>query len=137
MNERELTGYPSIDKPWQQYYSEEALHAPLPACTVWENIYERNKAHPDDTALLYFGKKISYGKLFSEVDRTARALAHLGVKNGDNAAVCMPAVPEAIYTILALNKLGANAGMLNPTFSEARLTERVNEMEADVLLVVN
>lgn len=137
MNERELTGYPSIDKPWQQYYSEAACRAPLPACTVWENIYERNKAHPDDTALLYFGKKISYGKLFSEVDRTARALAHLGVKNGDNAAVCMPAVPEAIYTILALNKLGANAGMLNPTFSEARLTERVNEMEADVLLVVN
>ena len=137
MNERELTGYPSIDKPWQQYYSEAALRAPLPACTVWKNIYERNKAHPDDTALLYFGKKISYGKLFSEVDRTARALAHLGVKNGDNAAVCMPAVPEAIYTILALNKLGANAGMLNPTFSEAQLTERVNEMEADVLLAVN
>ena len=137
MNERELTGYPSIDKPWQQYYSEEALRAPLPACTVWKNIYERNKAHPGDTALLYFGKKISYGKLFSEVDRTARALAHLGVKNGDNAAVCMPAVPEAIYTILALNKLGANAGMLNPTFSEAQLTDRVNEMEADVLLAVN
>ena len=137
MNERELTGYPSIDKPWQQYYSEEALRAPLPACTVWKNIYERNKAHPGDTALLYFGKKISYGKLFSEVDRTARALAHLGVKNGDNAALCMPAVPEAIYTILALNKLGANAGMLNPTFSEAQLTDRVNEMEADVLLAVN
>ncbi len=137
MNERELTGYPSIDKPWQQYYSEAACRAPLPACTVWKNIYERNKAHPDDTALLYFGKKISYGKLFSEVDRTARALAHLGVKNGDNAAVCMPAVPEAIYTILALNKLGANAGMLNPTFSEAQLTDRVNEMEADVLLAVN
>ena len=137
MNERELTGYPSIDKPWQQYYSEAARRAPLPACTVWENVYERNKAHPDDTALLYFGKKISYGKLFSEVDRTARALAHLGVKNGDNAALCMPAVPEAIYTILALNKLGANAGMLNPTFSEAQLTDRVNEMEADVLLAVN
>ena len=68
MNERELTGYPSIDKPWQQYYSEAACRAPLPACTVWENIYERNKAHPDDTALLYFGKKISYGKLFSEVE---------------------------------------------------------------------
>lgn len=137
MNERELTGYPSIDKPWQQYYSEAALRAPLPECTVWENIYERNKAHPGDTALLYFGKKISYGKLFSEVDRTTRALAHLGVKNGDNAALCMPAVPEAIYTILALNKLGANAGMLNPTFSEAQLTDRINEMEADVLLAVN
>lgn len=132
-----LTGYPSIDKPWLKYYSEEAINAPLPECTVWENIYKRNKDHLTDTALLYFGKKISYGKLFSEIDKTAKALAYLGVKNGDNVAICMPAVPEAIYTILALNKLGANAGMLNPTFNEAQLTDRVNEMEAEVLIVVN
>lgn len=132
-----LTGYPSIDKPWLKYYSDEAINAPLPECTVWENIYKRNKDHLTDTALLYFGKKISYGKLFSEIDRTAKALTSLGVKNGDNVAICMPAVPEAIYTILALNKLGANAGMLNPTFNETQLTDRVNEMEANVLVVVN
>ena len=132
-----LTGYPSIDKPWLKYYSEEAINAPLPECTVWENIYKCNKDHLTDTALLYFGKKISYGKLFSEIDKTAKALAYLGVKNGDNVAICMPAVPEAIYTILALNKLGANAGMLNPTFNETQLTDRVNEMEANVLVVVN
>lgn len=132
-----LTGYPSIDKPWLKYYSEEAINAPLPECTVWENIYKRNKDHLTDTALLYFGKKISYGKMFSEIDKTAKALAYLGVKNGDNVAICMPAVPEAIYTILALNKLGANAGMLNPTFNEVQLTDRVNEMEAEVLIVVN
>lgn len=132
-----LTGYPSIDKPWLKYYSEAAINAPLPERTVWENICERNKNHLTDTALLYFGKKISYGKLFSEIDKTAKALAYLGVKNGDNVAICMPAVPEAIYTILALNKLGANAGMLNPTFNETQLTDRVNEMEASVLVVVN
>ena len=132
-----LTGYPSIDKPWLKYYSEAAINAPLPERTVWENIYKRNKDHLTDTALLYFGKKISYGKMFSEIDKTAKALAYLGVKNGDNVAICMPAVPEAIYTILALNKLGANAGMLNPTFNETQLTDRVNEMEANVLVVVN
>ena len=137
MKKEELSGYPSIDKPWLKYYSEEAINALLPKCTVWENIYERNKDHLVDTALLYFGKKISYGKLFVEIDRTAKALANLGVKNGDTVAVCMPAVPEAIYTILALNKLGANAGMLNPTFNETQLADRVIEMEAEVLVVVN
>ena len=25
--EKELTGYPSIDKPWLKYYSEEAINA--------------------------------------------------------------------------------------------------------------
>jgi len=25
-----MTGYPSIDKPWLEYYSEEAINAKLP-----------------------------------------------------------------------------------------------------------
>lgn len=137
MLEQKLTGYPSIDKPWLKYYTEEAIAAPLPKCTLWENIYEHNKNHQDDTALLYFGKRISYGKLFSEIDKTSKSLSFLKVKNGDNVAICMPAVPEAIYTILALNKLGANAGMLNPTFCEEQIINRLNEMEAEVLIVVN
>jgi len=34
MEEHKLTGYPSIDKPWLKYYSEAAINAPLPECTV-------------------------------------------------------------------------------------------------------
>ena len=30
MKEKELTGYPSIDKPWLKYYTEEAINAPFP-----------------------------------------------------------------------------------------------------------
>ena len=30
------TGYPSIDKPWLKYYSEEALHGEIPKCTMYE-----------------------------------------------------------------------------------------------------
>ncbi len=30
MKEKRLTGYPSIDKPWLKYYSEEAINAPCP-----------------------------------------------------------------------------------------------------------
>ena len=38
-----LTGYPSIDKPWLKYYSEEAINAPLPECTMYEYIWKNNK----------------------------------------------------------------------------------------------
>ena len=30
MQEQKMTGYPSIDKPWLKYYSEEAINTPLP-----------------------------------------------------------------------------------------------------------
>ena len=40
--EHELTGYPSIDKPWLKYYSEEAIQAELPECTVLQYIKNKN-----------------------------------------------------------------------------------------------
>ena len=43
MNEQNLTGYPSIDKPWLKYYSEEAISAPLPECTIYEYLWEKKK----------------------------------------------------------------------------------------------
>ena len=59
---KELTGYPSIDKPWLKYFDEELLKEPLPKCTVYQNIYENNKEYLNDTAILYFGNKISYAE---------------------------------------------------------------------------
>ena len=38
MREASMTGYPSIDKPWLKYYSQEAINAKLPACTMYEYI---------------------------------------------------------------------------------------------------
>lgn len=137
MEEKKLTGYPSIDKPWLKYYSEEAIHAPIPKCTIYQNIYEHNKSYPQNVALLYFGKKITYKQLFSEVEKVERALLSHGVKHGDNVSLCVPATPEAIYCILALNKIGANANMLNPTFTQQQLTDRVKETGAELMLVVN
>ena len=135
--EKVLTGYPSIDKPWLKYYSDEATKRKLPEYTVYENIWQNNKNQLNDTALLYFGKKITYKQLFNEIDKTVKALVAYGVTYGENVTVCMPAVPETLYLILALNKIGANANMLNPLFTEEQLTERMNETEAKMLFVVN
>ena len=78
--EKKLTGYPSIDKPWLKYYTEEAINAPLPECTIFEYMYENNKEYPDDIALLYFNHKITYGELFENIDKTAKAFTKIGVK---------------------------------------------------------
>ena len=61
--EHELTGFPSIDKPWLKYYSEESIHTPLPQKILYRYLYENNRNHMESIALNYFGKKISY-KLF-------------------------------------------------------------------------
>ena len=58
--EHELTGFPSIDKPWLKYYSEEAIQAELPECTVLQYIKNKNTNNLNGIALNYFGNKITY-----------------------------------------------------------------------------
>ncbi len=121
--ERPLTGYPSIDKPWMRYYDEGVCSAQIPEGTAWDTVRENNKGYPNDVAILYFGKRITYEHLERQAERVRRAFVASGVQLGDNVALCMPAMPEAIYSILALNALGANAVLLNPTFDSQQMHE--------------
>ena len=105
--EKKLTGYPSIDKPWMKYYSEEAINAPLPECTIYEYLWENNKDHLDDVALIYFGKKITYKKLFSLIDKTASAFLGIGVKKGEVCTVISLSCVNSVVIFYALNKIGA------------------------------
>lgn len=137
MDKEMRTGYPSIDKPWLKYYKKEDILSTVPECTIYQNIYNHNKEHLNDVALMYFGKKITYAQLFAEVENVSKAFTAQGVKCGDNVALCVPATPETVYAILALNKLGASANMLNPTFTSQQLTDRINETGATVMVVAN
>jgi long-chain acyl-CoA synthetase len=40
----------SIDQPWLKYYSEEAVNAGIPKCTVFENILRHNESHLNEHA---------------------------------------------------------------------------------------
>ena len=135
--EKNLTGYPSIDKPWLKYYTEEAINSKTPKCSIYQNIYDGNADHLSDVALLFFGKKFTYKQLFAEIDKAAKAFVASGVQWGENVVLCMPAIPETIYAILALNKIGANAVMLNPLFTEEQLIARISETDAKLMVVVN
>ena len=135
MEQTKLTGYPSIDKPWLKYYSEEAINAPLPECTIYEYLWENNKDHPDDIAIIYFNRKITYGELFQEIDNTAAALLGIGIKKGEIVTVAMPSIPEALYAVYALNKIGAVANMIHPLAGEQELCNYLNEVESKVFLM--
>ena len=109
-----LTGYPSIDKPWSKYYSEEALNGVIPKCTIYEYLWENNKNFPNDIAINYYGHLITYKELFDQIDKTASALLALDIKPGEYVSVALPSIPEALYVVYALNKIGAVANMLHP-----------------------
>ena len=136
MEQTNLTGYPSIDKPWLKYYSEEAINAKLPECTVFEYLWKNNKDYLDDVALIYFGKKITYGELFREVERVRNALLNEGIRKGDKVILFTSSTPETVYAVLALCRIGAVADMINPLFTKEQAIDRINETEATLMIAL-
>lgn len=134
--EKKLTGYPSIDKPWLKYYSEEAINAPLPECTIYEYLWENNKNHLDDIALVYFGRKITYKKLFACINQTAAAFSALGVKRGDVITIQSLTVPQVVFAIYALSKIGAVANLIYATANAAAVKESLDEKNSHIFVVM-
>lgn len=52
-----IAGCPSNDKPWLKFYDKNQLDEELPVQSIYEYMYENNKDHLEDIALIYLKKK--------------------------------------------------------------------------------
>ena len=121
MEEKKLTGYPSIDKPWLKYYTKEAIERKLAPNTIYGYLWEQNKGHLNDIALVYFQRKISYQKLFQNIEQCARSLTALGVKPGDIITISTLAIPQTVVLLYAISRIGAVANLVYVTSTEAEV----------------
>ena len=132
--EHELTGYPSIDKPWLKYYSEEAIQAELPECTVLQYIKNKNTNNLNGIALNYFGNKITYREFFENIDKVAKAFYAIGIRKGDIVTIASLHTPETIYIIYGLNKIGAVANMVYLTLSANEIIENIKSTDSKAFI---
>jgi long-chain acyl-CoA synthetase len=68
---------------------------------------------PAKPALIFHGRPISYGDLDEQIDRTAAALAGLGVARGDRVALLAGNVPEFVSCFYGALRAGAAVSPLN------------------------
>lgn len=132
-----LTGYPSIDKPWLKYYSEEVINACLPECTIFEYLWENNKNHLDNVALNYFGKKITYGELFRRIESAAKGFSSIGIREGDIVTVFSINTPETIVCLYALNQIGAIPNMEYVTLTKNQAIDDVRLCKSKTVIILD
>ncbi len=137
MEEKKMTGYPSIDKPWLKYYTEEAVNAALPECSVYDYLVECNKNHLDDVAINYFDRKITFRELFENIERATKGFASIGLNKGDIIVMATVTTPETIYSFYALNRLGVVANMVDPRTSTEGIKDYIEEVNATCVLTID
>ena len=128
---------PSEAKPWLKYFSPEAVAAPLPQDTLYGYLVTQNGAYPDNAALNYYGNRIPFGRALREIDRTADAYQALGVLPGEIVTCCSLAIPETVYSLYGLNKIGGVSNMIDPRASSEGIRNFVAETGSRVLVILD
>ena len=99
-----LTGKPSIDKPWLQFYPEQLRNVEVPKMTIEEFLKYKNQDE-NRTAFEYYGNKITWKTLWEEVDKAARSLKVLEMCIRDSNKNCR--IPMQKAAIAQVEKASA------------------------------
>ena len=135
--DKNITGYASIDKPWQKYYSKEAITASIPELTAYQYMVSQNKDNLSTKAIMYYGKKISYKNYIDMIDETARRLYNLGVTEGEVVTVMSVANPELEVLFYALNKLGAVINLIDVRSDYKQIKKYLMEVKSSTVVVMD
>lgn len=88
-----------------------------------------------DIAIIYLGRKITYGELFGNIDKTAAAFLKAGVKEKEIVTIALPSIPEALYCIYAQNKIGAIANMILTLADADETVNYFNEVQSRIAVI--
>lgn len=135
--DKKITGYASIDKPWQKYYSKEAITDSIPELTAYQYMVSQNKDNLSTKAIMYYGKKISYKNYIDMIDETARRLYNLGVTEGEVVTVMSVANPELEILFYALNKLGAIINLIDVRSDYKQIKKYLMEVKSSEVVVMD
>lgn len=105
--------------------------------TLYQTIKETEKKHPNNNALLFMGKYIDYRTLLSNVDQLANGFLNLGIKKGDVVTLALPNVFESIFSLYALNKIGAVLQLLHPLIPVVQVKKAMQFCKSNFLIIMD
>ncbi len=127
----------NVATPWMESYGGVAPNLDYSEKTISEAVLETAAKEKDYSALTFMGKATSYTRLAGELDRVARSFYALGVRPGTRVLVCLPNVPQAIFCLYGLNRIGAIPTMVHPLSAVAELAFYMNEASCDVAVTLD
>jgi long-chain acyl-CoA synthetase len=125
------------EKLWHKSYAEKVPWSiDYEKLTVSQGLTRSAKDFPDQVALNYMGKKITYKQLDGMVNRFARALQGLGVKEGDKVASILPNIPQTIIANMAAFRIGAVVVLNNPLYTERELQYQLDDSDSKIAITL-
>jgi fatty-acyl-CoA synthase len=107
--------------------------------SIGQLLSEVAKANSDRDALVHteIGKRYSYESLSQELDRAARGFLSRGIKPGDKIALWSPNIPQWLFAMLGLARIGAVIVPVDPATTKDNLYYILEQSESRGLIVAD
>ena len=127
----------SVKAPWIKNLGGVPAHLEYFQGSMYDKVAQIAVNYPDYIAYDFMGGKVKYKDFIRKVDECARALAAIGVKEGERVTICMPNAPQAVIMFYAINKIGAIANMVHPLSSEKEIEFYLRESASVVCITLD
>ena len=117
----------TVKAPWKDHLGEVPFSLDYFQGSMYDAVEAIAEKYPNNIAFDFMGKSTTYKKFVQEVERCAKALKTIGVRENDCVTIAMPNCPQALYMFYALNMIGAIANMIHPLSAEKEIEFYLNE----------
>jgi long-chain acyl-CoA synthetase len=122
-------------RPWLKFYLKEVpADVKIPEKSAVETFNEATDKWKDRTALVFYGRKISYRELRDHVDRFATAMQDMGVKKGDRVALLLLNSPQFIIAYFGAMKAGAILTAISPVYVSPEIKHQIEDSGAKIII---
>lgn len=122
---------------WRKYYDNSEFHLDYPRETMYEAVKRICRIYPEYTAIDFMGGKVSYRELYGKICEVAAAFSAAGIGKRDVVTLNLPNIPQAVYCIYALNKIGAVPSMIHPLSAETEILRYLEISESKAVVVTD
>ncbi|NRF65931.1 long-chain fatty acid--CoA ligase [Aquincola sp. S2] len=126
------------DKPWLKSYPQGVRWdldiEPMPLQRVLDASVAR---WPEQPALQFMGRRISYRELGELTDRAAKGLQQLGVKPGVHVGLFLPNTPHGVIAFFGILKAGGTVVNYSPLDAAKVLEHKIEDSETDLLFTLD
>ncbi|MCJ7593441.1 MAG: AMP-binding protein [Desulfobacterales bacterium] len=124
-----------MERPWlKSYPAGLPSDIEIPDVSLGQAFDEAAEKWRDRTALIFYGKKMSYRALKNLVDRFATALHNLGVRKGDRVALFLLNCPQFIIAYFGALKIGAVLTPISPVFVTSEVKHQLEDSQSETIV---
>lgn len=127
-----------MNKAWLQHYpSEIPVSLDYPDLLVQDMLQQAYENKPDNIAIRFIGKSLTYAELYDSALKCANMLRSLGVKPGDRVSLMLPNCPQYVISYYGAMFAGAIVVQTNPLYVERELEHQLNDASVQTMIALD